>query len=340
MGKRSLSIIVPVFNMERYVRLCIESLLAQTYAPLQIILVDDCSKDSSLSILRDYENKYPDRILVIDSKENLRQGGARNLGIRASNSDYIGFVDADDFVHPQMYELLMAEAEKNDVDAVYCGYREVDEAAAIADLSNLANIVSNSDVESMYKKLTDDDRMEIMMSHRLGSVWGGVYRRNLIEENGLYFPEHLAYEDNFWVYALQMNMEDVSFVNGQLYYYRQQEESTIHKRNAIHHYDRIEIEKRFLKYVTDKQLLKRYYKIVEYLFIEVFTMNTYSLLVNLFDHPKADKLEQVKGILKNTFPHWRRNEFYVETFSTKRKLKMNLIMYLPTKIYISLMKRG
>ncbi len=113
MENTSLSVIVPVYNVEKYLGTCIESLLAQTYDNLQIILVNDCSPDGSLGILRDYENRYPDKITVIDSKENLRQGGARNLGIKSSQSEYVGFVDADDFVHPRMYEVLMKEALEN-----------------------------------------------------------------------------------------------------------------------------------------------------------------------------------------------------------------------------------
>lgn len=336
MKNLSLSVIVPVYNMEKYLGVCIDSLLAQTYDNLHVVLVNDCSSDNSLGILQNYEKKYPDKIMVIDSKENLRQGGARNLGIRASRSDYIGFVDADDFVHPKMYEILMGEAEMEGVDAVYCGHNEFDEADTQKMLAEESDCRELSKVSST--KLSDEDRMELMVSHQYGSVWGGVYRRSLIEENHLYFPERLAYEDNFWVYALQMHLESVTVVQKRLYYYRQHIESTVHRKNSMHQYDRIEISKRFLAYVKENKLIQRYHKIVEYIFIEVFTHNTYSILVRSFEQPKVEKLGQVKRLLKGEFPKWRKNPFYREKFSAKQKLKMNLIVLLPAKWYICLQK--
>lgn len=334
MEKTKLSVIVPVYNMERYVEACIDSLLAQTYSGLQIVLVNDCSTDNSLEILKEYQRQYTDRIVVIDSKENLRQGGARNLGIRSTNSEYIGFVDADDFVHPMMYEILMKEAEANCPDVVFCGYKAVSDNATYETLpENLKQLYVNSE-DVLHQELTDKDRMEIMASHEYGSVCvGGVYRRSLIEREDLYFPEHLAYEDNYWVYALQMNMQKVTIVSKPLYFYRQQEGSTIHKKNAPHHYDRIEIGNRLLDYVKERGLFERYRDILEYLYIEVFTMNTFSILLKSFDAPDEKTIEQVKVALKKRFPNWKRNRFYAEKFSTKKKLKFNLMMHLPVRIY-------
>lgn len=333
MGKYSLNVIVPVYNMEKYISLCIDSLLSQTYEHFRIILVNDYSTDTSLSILRDYEQRYPERILVINSDVNLKQGGARNLGIRASESDYVGFVDADDFIHPKMYELLMKEADKNGSDAVYCGYKIVDEMAVKDDYDT--TIVA--EYRPVYRKFSDNERMEMMAAHEYGSVWGGVYRRSLIEKNGLYFPEHLSYEDNFWVYALQMNINTASFLSVPLYFYRQQQDSTVHKKNATHHYDRIEIGKYLLSYAMDKHLFQKYHTVLEFLFIEVFTLNSCNLFISAFDHPQINKINQVKGLLKDTFPKWRKNQFYKDKFSLKQKIKVNLLMTIPTRMYVYLM---
>ena len=338
MENLSLSVIVPVYNMEKYLETCIESLLAQTYDNLQIILVNDCSTDGSLGILNHYKSKYPDKIVVIDSKENLRQGGARNLGMKFSKSEYIGFVDADDFVHLDMYEVLMKEACKNGLDAVYCEYENVDETATAKNAVLKGAVFDASMDIKVFWNISDEERMKMMASHKYGSVWGGVYRHKLIESNDLYFPEHLAYEDNYWVYALQLFLENVAVVPRKLYYYRQQNGSTSHKKNAKHHYDRVEIGRRFLKFVKDKQMLPRYHDIIEYLFIEVFTLNSYSTFVNYFDQPRVEQFDDVKNILKREFPCWRRNKFYKTEFSIRRKINMNLVMLLPVKCYLRLRK--
>lgn len=335
MGRFSLSVIVPVFNMEKYVGMCIDSLLAQTYEPLTIVLVNDCSTDNSLRILQEYKSKFKDKIILIDSKENMRQGGARNIGIRSVNSDYVGFVDADDYVHPRMFELLMSEAEKYNTDAVYCGYKMVSDTDAY-----LGEMEELKDVDCVYshQDLTDDDRMELMTTHQYGNVWGGVYRHALFEELDLFFPEHLAYEDNFWVYAFQMNVKSVSFVPEALYFYRQQGESTVHKKNAQHQYDRIQIADLLYNYVVSKGYLHRYYKVIEYLFIEVFTLNTYAILLRSFDFPRSESLKQVKKGLRQRFPHWRKNPYYKKQFSVRRKLKINIFMMIPVKLCIRIIK--
>lgn len=334
----SLSVIVPVYNMEKYLGTCIESLLAQTYEDLQIVLVNDCSTDNSLDILKNYESKYPKKIVVIDSKENLRQGGARNLGMKLTQSEYIGFVDADDFIHPRMYEILMKEARENGSDVIYCMHENVDETATgkMDDVDD--SYSSDSMTRMVFQKLSDEERMDMMLSSKYGCVWGGVYRRDLIERNALYFPEHLAYEDNYWVCVLQMLFESVTVVQRKLYYYRQQNSSTIHKKNAKHHYDRIEISKRLLKYVKDNKMMQRYHDFIEYFFIGVSTLNSCSMFVSHFDEPRADSLDYVKDMLKKEFPHWRKNRFYKKEFPIRRKMHINLLMLFPSKWYIRLRK--
>ena len=99
------SIIVPVYNVELFIDECISSLVNQTLSNIEIILVNDASTDKSLEKIVEWSRK-DDRIVVINSKQNLRQGGARNLGIKAARADYIGFVDSDDFVSYEMYENL------------------------------------------------------------------------------------------------------------------------------------------------------------------------------------------------------------------------------------------
>ena len=112
------SVIVPVYNVEKYIGICIDSLLGQTLKDLEIILVNDASPDQSIDILRSYEKQYPDRIVVIDSRENKRQGGARNLGIRKAQGEFIGFVDGDDFVRNDMYEVLLNKIQETCADFV------------------------------------------------------------------------------------------------------------------------------------------------------------------------------------------------------------------------------
>ena len=115
-----LSIIVPVYNMAADHRLnwCMDSLVNQTIEDYEIIAVDDCSTDDSLNILRNYEKEYPQKVKVIASPVNKKQGGAKNLGLAQAAGEWIGFIDADDWVTPDFYEKLLKKAQETGADMV------------------------------------------------------------------------------------------------------------------------------------------------------------------------------------------------------------------------------
>ena len=100
-----LSIIIPCYNMEagNKMSFCLDSVLSQTINDYEVICVDDCSNDNTLEILRFYKNRYPDKIKIIAHQKNTKQGGARNSGLAIAQGYYIGLVDADDFIAPDMY---------------------------------------------------------------------------------------------------------------------------------------------------------------------------------------------------------------------------------------------
>ena len=115
----AVSIVIPVFNVEKYIGKCLDSLISQTLHNIEIICVNDCSTDKSLDILRDYEAK-DNRIVVIDLPRNIKQGGARNVGIKKARAPFLGFVDSDDWVSLDMYENLYTLAVTHDAEMV-CG---------------------------------------------------------------------------------------------------------------------------------------------------------------------------------------------------------------------------
>lgn len=126
MEKPEISVVIPVYGVEEYLQACIDSLVNQTFDSMELIFVNDASPDRCLEILEKNRERHPDKIRVIDSKENLCQGGARNLGIRAARGKYIGFCDADDMAGPGMYEQLYHEVEQMHADVAFMQYASVD----------------------------------------------------------------------------------------------------------------------------------------------------------------------------------------------------------------------
>ena len=119
-----LSIIVPVYNMasDKKLEYCMDSLVNQSMEDYEIIAVDDCSTDDSLAVLQDYEQRFPDKVRVIHSEVNRHQGGAKNIGMRLAQGDWIGFIDSDDWIASDMYSKLIARAEETGADLVGCDY--------------------------------------------------------------------------------------------------------------------------------------------------------------------------------------------------------------------------
>ena len=145
-----ISVIIPVYNVARYLQRCIDSLIAQTISDkIELIFVNDASPDNCLEILRENERRYPDKITVIDSAENLSQGGARNLGMLRAKGEYIGFVDSDDFVSPSMYQKLYDKAVSSDADAVFIQYASVNDNAFPADTKPIRGHKANTRMQNL-----------------------------------------------------------------------------------------------------------------------------------------------------------------------------------------------
>ena len=120
---KKISIIVPIFNIEKYLSRCLDSILEQTYKNLEVILVDDGSVDNSGMIADKYARK--DQRIKVIHQVNQGVSAARNTGIDLATGDYIGFVDGDDYIEPDMYEILMRIIEEQQVDIAHCGYQMV-----------------------------------------------------------------------------------------------------------------------------------------------------------------------------------------------------------------------
>ncbi len=212
-----LSIIVPVYQVESYLEACVDSLLAQTIGDYEIILVDDGSTDSSGAIADRYAAKHPDviRCLHID---NGGQGRARNYALPMAMGDYVGFVDSDDWVLPDMYEKLLRCAEEQNADVVICDFLE-----------------HHTDGT---EKLLPAAFQEHPLS-AAGSSCNKIFRRSLIA--GLRFPEGLWYEDFYFSAVMLTRSRRTEYIHEPLYVYRIGQSSTMHNNNASRNLDMIRI---------------------------------------------------------------------------------------------------
>lgn len=202
------SIIVPVYKVEKYLRKCLDSLINQTIDDYEIILINDGSPDNSQQIIDEYKTRYPEMIktLLID---NGGQGRARNFGIDMAKGDYIGFVDSDDWVDVTMFEKLYNAAKANDADLVLCDCAACSEDGGREYMNT-----------SVY-----DDPMQVS-----GSVWNKLFRRDTIGD--VRFASGLWYEDLPFALKLMLKSRKTVSVSEGLYFYRVSPASTMRNNNA------------------------------------------------------------------------------------------------------------
>ena len=181
-----LSIIVPVFNMaaEGKLEYCLDSLVNQTVEDYEIIAVDDCSTDRSFEILKDYEARFPEKFRAVHSEVNRHQGGAKNIGMKMAAGDWIGFIDSDDWITPDMYEKLIQRAESTGADLVGCDYCLTEEHSM-----KVGQIVPNNK-KSQSGVLDKEKRASLILDG--GSLVVKIFRRSMIIEHGLWFPEGIV----------------------------------------------------------------------------------------------------------------------------------------------------
>lgn len=331
-----ISVIIPVYNVEKYLQNCIDSLINQSFEDIEFIFVNDASPDNSLSILYENQKKYPDKIVVIDSKKNLRQGGARNLGIKAARGEYIGFVDSDDLVLKDMYRRMYDVIKNAELDVVFCQHSRIAEDFKDYNISNKelkAEVVFNDYLISLNDKKLNDQDITNLIIEPLGGVWAGLWRKSLLIENNIYFPENLRYEDNYWSALIKSQLKKLFFINDIFYLYRSNPISTVNARNQKYNYDRIKIEKMLLEEVKKRNLFEKYKVAWEYIFITRYVVNTVLIFIKKFDVIDSRTILNIVCDLEQEFPDWYNNPIFKTRLSFKEKLRVKKIVNY-TRFYL------
>lgn len=215
-----LSIIVPVYNAEKYLDECIESILNQTLSDFELILVNDGSQDTSLNICKTWAEK-DNRIHIID-KKNGGVSSARNAGLDAASGDYIGFVDSDDYIDTNMYKYLVSIAEKNIVDIVIC-------KRTIPNHKN--NYGHNYPIdETFYFESVYKEWQQMYFQGNLETfVTNKIFSRKFISNVGVNFVEIPFLEDFIFLQAIYFNNPKMRYLDKELYFYRPVEGSAVRK---------------------------------------------------------------------------------------------------------------
>jgi glycosyltransferase involved in cell wall biosynthesis len=207
-NQKLLSVIITVYNMEKYLCRCINSVIAQTYTNLQIIIVDDCSTDKSGEIA-DYYSRLDNRIIVVHHERNLDISQTRNDGLLFATGEYIAFVDADDFLNINMYTKLISVLEEKDLDICRCSFYKTDGKYAEPNIPEKEfgnKILEGEDILFPY-----------FFDLTCKVVWNCVYKADIVK--GVEYPDRCHFGDNYTTGVYMYKAKRVMILNDILYYY-------------------------------------------------------------------------------------------------------------------------
>ena len=290
-----ISVIVPVYKVEEYLRKCLDSLVNQTLKDIEIIVVNDGSPDNSNDIILEYANQYPN--VKAFKKDNSGLSDTRNFGIKHAKGEYITFVDSDDWVKLDMYEKLYNKAKEKDYDIV----------------TSDINYVYPDHNEIIYtdpKKDTTDIRRVFINLYP--TVCTKIFKRELFIKNKLEFKSGVWYEDVEMMYRLLPLINSIGVVHEDFYQYLQREKS-ITSTISPKIYDYINNFNGLIDYYKENNYYEKYYKELEYAYVR-YAYATF--IKTCLGYAKSEYLKAVDVAIKNVhehFPKYRRNKYFYQS---------------------------
>lgn len=217
LSTKKISIIIPCYNCENTIDYCLNAIIKQTIGiqNLEIILINDASTDSTLTKLYEYEKQYQDTVLVINCIENGRQGTARNIGLSYATGEYIAYVDDDDVMEQNMYELLYLAAKQTNAEVTVSVNKSTSEVPCLDSLQNDTLLIKN-----IMEIQTTKDRSKLLEDQSINNaVWNKLYQRQFLIKNDIHFAEHIIYEDILFTMLMKTYVSKLCILDNVFYYH-------------------------------------------------------------------------------------------------------------------------
>lgn len=317
MNNNLISVIVAVFNVEQFLDRCIESIVTQTHKNLEIILVDDGSTDGSGKICDEWAKK-DSRIHALH-KSNGGLSDARNFGLQAAHGKWIGFIDGDDYVNPDMYDSLFEKRVKDGI--TICGYYIVEN-------------MSTTPVRGENRELTQEEAASLYLDNELNSIssssstftyfgsyaWNKLYAIDVF--NDIKYPKNKKFEDMYIMLELIHNSSMIRIIPECEYYY-------IQRKNSITHLKTIQTDALEARQ-KQKEELKKFWNIQDTRIDKLITLEYFSILKKYAIIPKSQR--KYANLRKNAWNNLRQMGY--DDFSLKNKLKLFLCISMPEFYHI------
>ena len=299
-----ISIIVPIYNVDKYLEECIESLKNQTYKNLEIILINDGSTDESVKICEKYKEK--DNRIVFINKNNGGAASAKNEGLKMATGDYIAFVDSDDFIELDMIEYMVNTIKKYNSDIVQCSFTNL--------YKNTEKFKQDTIVE---QKISSKDFLELFLTKWDSSLfWNKLFKREVIEN--VFFKEGRCIDDEFFTYKCVINSKNIVTSNKIVYNYRMRKSGVMKSESS-----QKQILKDRVDYLYERyELVRKIYKDLDKSFLE--HLLTYYLIISKDYYVDEKLLDYMKNNLKSI-------KGKIITSNIDIRIKMQILKFMMTK---------
>ena len=279
------SIVIPVYNVEKYIRQCLESVINQTLKDIEIIIVNDGTKDNSMKIVEEY---LSDKRIKIINKENGGLSSARNTGMREAQGKYICFIDSDDFIDSSMMEELYNKIEKTNSDVVESGILLYD---------NKTHKVE----ERKNKKYNSTEKGSYLWGKYTTEVCNKIYKREFLLKNNIFFEEGMIHEDDLFTIRILFSTNKIEKIEKSFYYYRINREESIMTN--------VNLEKRLQALQRIAEKIKEYQEIMQtdiFSFLMLKILEIY-YLIEIYEINKENiKKEKIKELEESIKINWEK----------------------------------
>ncbi|MFC0427929.1 glycosyltransferase [Chryseobacterium scophthalmum] len=304
---------IPVFKCEKFIIRCLESVKSQTYKNLEIILVNDCTPDNSMFLIKNFmEANQELNIKIIEHEENSGLSVVRNNGIKAATGKYLFFLDSDDEITANCVELLVEKAEKTDAQVIVAQNRWI---------NTFDNSTKDFGFPTIAEKKYYDNNLEIFSVYSKGgfpsSSWNKLYKRDFIADNKIYFVPGLFAQDELWFFHLLLKTETLAIIDDITYLYYLHGESVIFNRKK----------KNFENYLTILDYFSKSYKEEKNLLLKSLIKSKIILFKEM--------------VLVMQWKALKDREYLKTNISRMQKLtRLNLVDYFSSKFPIDVKKKN
>lgn len=298
MSAVKVSVIVPVYNTEKYLKNCLDSVIHQTLEEIEVIAVDDGSTDNSGRILDEYAGQYPEKIKVFH-KKNGGQATARNLALSKCKGEYIGFLDSDDYQKLDMYEKMYKKAREIDADYVCCGYEDTFYQG------------NEKKVLKEYVASQVAHKKEDLFFGALVSPFLHLYKREILVEHHIEFPEGYIYEDTaFYINAIPY-IQKIGVLEESLAVRVRHENSTMTTFKKDRVANIFPVVESSIDFYKENGWYGEYHSLLEYFYVRILLCSSMQRIARIEGYRDAWLIvKETLDFIRNHFPNYRKNVYF------------------------------